>query len=89
MPESIRNAAGSMASELDRLLNKKNGFVAFESSLHVLPLGPAIMDCTLVEWNSPDLWRDAYGGLANEGLYFAEERVRKPVLHSRQERVLV
>jgi hypothetical protein len=31
------------------------------------------MDCTLAEWNRPDLWRDAYGGLANNGLYFAED----------------
>ncbi len=73
MPENVRRDAGAMATELELLLNRKNGFVAFESSLHIFPLGPAIMDCTLAEWNGPDLWRDAYGSLAREGLYFAED----------------
>jgi hypothetical protein len=73
MPQSVRDKAGSMASELERLLTRKNGFVAFESSLHILSLGAVAMDCTLDEWNKPDLWRDAYGRLASEGLYFAED----------------
>src|SRR5215831_8476357 len=73
MPESVRREAGAMAKELEWILDKKDGFFAFESSLHVLPLGLAAMDCSLLDWNKPDLWRDAYGGLAQEGLFFAED----------------
>ena len=55
------------------LLKTKNGFYAFESALHVFPLGsqPGVMDIT--EWNSEDLWRSAYSGIIDGITFFAED----------------
>jgi hypothetical protein len=63
---------GSVAS-YSKWLSCKNGFYAFESALHVFPIGmkTGIMD--LKSWNSPDLWRDAYGNLADRYLFFGED----------------
>ncbi len=56
------------------MLNRKNGFYAFESALHVFPhtqnLSPGR---SLEEWNSDSLWRERYGKLAEGLLFFAEE----------------
>lgn len=59
-------------SELLRMLQRKNGFYALESALHVLPLTSP--DCmSLEEWNSDSLWRDSYQDLADGLLFFAED----------------
>ena len=76
----VRNApclelAGTLADELYDLLLKKNGFFAFESALHVYPLGVSqsrkIID--LDTWNDLYLWRNCYTALAHKGLFFAED----------------
>ena len=59
--------------ELASLLRAKNGFYAFESALHVFPSGWAGDELSVEEWNAPSLWRDAYGGLANGLIFFAED----------------
>jgi hypothetical protein len=64
---------GDVLSPLTHLLREKNGFYAFEGALHVFsdlgsPLEPGI-----VRWNESSLWRDAYEGLAESGLFFAED----------------
>ncbi len=55
------------------LLTLKNGFYAFESALHVFPLGKleGVMD--LEQWNSSDLWRFEYKGSTDTLLFFAED----------------
>jgi hypothetical protein len=73
VPERVRTEAGTLANELEHLLTKKNGFFAFESALHVLPLGTPTKAPTLLQWNAIDMWRDAYGELARDGLFFAED----------------
>jgi hypothetical protein len=73
MPEIVRVEAGPLADGIEQLLKEKNGFLAFESALHVFPLGPRPEVMTLSNWNEADLWRDAYGDLAREGLFFAED----------------
>ena len=55
-----------------RLLSGRNGFYAFESALHVFPLGAAVVGHELREWNAPDLWRHAYQDL-DGALFFAED----------------
>lgn len=61
-----------LGPELFGMLRQKNGFYAFESALHVFPIGsPDSM--SLEEWNSPSLWRDCYGDLAQGLLFFAED----------------
>lgn len=69
----IEKLAGRYASDLRALLERKNGFYAFESALHVFPAGTqnGIMDIAL--WNSDDLWRSHYRGLADGNLFFAED----------------
>jgi hypothetical protein len=53
-------------------LRQRNGFFAFESALHLLPLGRGEgMD--LETWNSPDLWRREFGDRADGFLFFAED----------------
>jgi len=61
-----------LGNELFRMLQLKNGFYAFEASLHVFPLSSS--DCmSLEEWNSDSLWRGGYGDLAGGLLFFAED----------------
>jgi hypothetical protein len=59
--------------ELAKLLSTRNGFVAFESALHVFPVDPAAGETTLAQWNSPGLWRDHYDDLGADVLFFAED----------------
>lgn len=68
----LAHLAGSLGTELEELLAQKNGFMAFESALHVLPLG-GMSRLTLELWNSLALWRSAYGHLAEGCLFFAQD----------------
>lgn len=68
--------SGVGAEWVDKVIDlhrAKNGFYAFESALHVFPFGKAdgIMD--IEQWNSEDLWRNEYQGLADGYLFFAED----------------
>jgi len=60
-------------AELWRLLSVKNGFYAFESALHVFPVGRARAGHTLEAWNADGLWRSAYGRKADGCVFFAED----------------
>lgn len=59
--------------ELYNLLSVKNGFYAFESALHVFPMGKqqGIMD--IESWNTLELWKYEYGSLADDFFCFAED----------------
>lgn len=72
--EAVHPALGPAARSLglDDLLEARNGFLAFESSLHVLPSGASPLR-TVERWNAPDGWRSAYGGMADGLLFFAED----------------
>lgn len=63
---------GEVEHELMALLGERNGFYAFESALHVLPL-KSTEHMDLVHWNSATLWRDAFGTLAGDLVFFAED----------------
>ena len=72
IPEFFGNYA--LGPELFQLLAARNGFYAFEHALHVVPLRSDITGTmTLEDWNSDTLWRNAYGGLADGLLFFAED----------------
>jgi hypothetical protein len=63
-----------VAHDLAGLLEKRNGFFAFESALHVLPSRPVPAGVMSVQaWNEPDLWRDAYDSAAEGCYFFAED----------------
>ena len=47
-------------ADLDALLNIRDGFYCFESSLHVFPRR-ATGQLDLVAWNAPSLWKAEYG----------------------------
>lgn len=66
------NQTEGLAMQLASLLRLRNGFLAFESALHVFPADPAAPD-DLVRWNARETWRDAYGSLADGCLFFAED----------------
>jgi hypothetical protein len=69
-PELLRPY--SLGTELFRMLQRKNGFYAFESAPHVLPL-TGDSETGLEAWNAGPLWRDAYEDLAEGLLFFAED----------------
>lgn len=73
LPSEIITLAGSFTSELEPLLAIKNGFLGFESALHLFPVGPVIEGYNLTDWNRDDLWRFEYEDMAKGYLFFAED----------------
>jgi hypothetical protein len=68
-PDSVE---ADVEQELMEMLAEVNGFYAFGAALHVFPVKSGDhMD--LVRWNSSTLWRDAYGSLADDLVFFAED----------------
>lgn len=65
--------AGFLADDLLHMLHKRNGFYALESALHVFPTNSTQQEIGLDDWNKNILWRDAYKGLADGCLFFAED----------------
>ncbi|MDM3863058.1 MAG: SMI1/KNR4 family protein [Aphanizomenon gracile PMC644.10] len=73
LSQILLDIAGSMVEELYSFLSKKNGFLAFESALHVFPANNLNGVMNLETWNSDELWRKDYGALAENCLFFAED----------------
>ncbi|QDQ29377.1 SMI1/KNR4 family protein [Chitinimonas arctica] len=55
------------------MLERKNGFYAFESALHIFPDRSVGAEMGLLEWNAPDLWVNSYHGMADACYFFAED----------------
>jgi len=64
---------GAIGEELEALLRRRNGFFAFESALHVFPLGLADGVIDLLTWNAKSTWRETYSGQMDGCLVFAED----------------
>jgi hypothetical protein len=60
------------ATDLSELYDRRNGFFAFESALHVFPIGSLCTGYSLEVWNASNTWRDGYDGMENI-LFFAED----------------
>ena len=73
LSEALLNLAGALGEELYFLLSQKNGFYAFESALHVFPAGHLNDIIELEAWNSEQLWKECYGSLTENCLFFAED----------------
>ncbi len=71
--DHVRVLAGPAADDLSKMLAEKHGFYAFESSLHVFAAQTTGAECGLDDWNSPNLWRRDYQGMADGVLFFAED----------------
>ncbi len=61
-----------LGPELLHMLERRNGFYAFESALHVFPLTSPV-GMSLEEWNAESLWRHGYEDLTEGLLFFAED----------------
>lgn len=66
-------AAGERQPELEHVFRQKNGFLAFDRALRFFAADPTTRDLDLDRWNSPGLWRDTYGKLADDLLFFADD----------------
>ena len=55
------------------LLERKNGFFAFESALHVFPTETTALSWGLTEWNRSSLWKCEYKGIVDKVFCFAED----------------
>ena len=64
---------GEQITGLEEMLALKNGWYAFESSLHGFPLGAKSGVMDLRTWNSNDLWRNHYKYLDDGCFFFAED----------------
>ncbi|MET9438649.1 SMI1/KNR4 family protein [Streptomyces sp. NPDC006551] len=69
----LNPAYGRLGVELAELLRAVNGFYAFESALHVFPVGSAGDALSQEGWNEDQLWRVEYCGMADGYLFFAED----------------
>ncbi|NWJ44709.1 MAG: SMI1/KNR4 family protein [Chloroflexi bacterium] len=72
-PEDIAQQAGTLSAEFAGLCLQKNGFFAFESALHVFPVGNTLHTYNLQRWNSETLWRSEYSDMAEGFLFFAQD----------------
>lgn len=63
----------ALGEELARLLNRKNGFYAFESALLVRSFQNQQCPLGIVEWNQPSLWKEKYSENLGRVLFFAED----------------
>lgn len=73
LSSNLIDLAGSLTDELCSFLAMKNGFLAFESALHVFPTDNINGLITLEVWNSDELWRKNYESLAENCLFFSQD----------------
>ena len=64
---------GEIGISIRDVLAKKNGFFCFESALRFFPSVTVEASWGRAEWNSPDLWKADYRGLADNIFCFAED----------------
>ncbi len=68
-----RSGSFVTSRELVETLSQKNGFLAFESALHVLSSESNDAVPGIREWNCPDGWRRHYRDLTDSPLFFAQD----------------
>lgn len=71
--EELRTLSGFLADDVLRMLCRRNGFYALETALHVFPSHSEQQEMGLDDWNRNTLWREAYEGLADACMFFAED----------------
>ena len=70
-PNFLLEKYGAFAAPLAALLSERNGFVAFESALLVLPSRDVTEVPGVETWNHPAGWRRHYDGLGQGCVFFA------------------
>lgn len=71
LTDGCADLAGPLGKDVLALLWSRNGFLAFDAALYVLPSASESEAIGLAEWNADSLWRSAYKGLADGALFFA------------------
>lgn len=64
---------GKQGEDLLALLSIRNGFYALKESLLLRPLSCKLFPLGALEWNSPSLWKHAYGLDLGKLFFFAED----------------
>jgi hypothetical protein len=64
---------GARGTEISEVLAAKNGFFCFESALHFFPEATVESSWGIHEWNTHELWKAEYYGLADDIFCFAED----------------
>jgi len=64
---------GGPYGELAQLLSRRNGFTLFGSAVQVYRAGTAGAGPELGEWNTGELWKNTYAGLADEVFCFGQD----------------
>lgn len=70
---NMHDEANLEGALVQQLLSKRNGFFAFESALRVFPTETVGSSWGIGEWNSEDLWKEDYAGIADHIFCFAED----------------
>ena len=63
----------TLVDELAGVLDKKNGFFAFENALLVMPSRTEGTVVGLAQWNAPEGWTRAYDRLPKPTVFFAQD----------------
>jgi hypothetical protein len=72
-PPDLERVHGERLAELTRICARRNGFLAFESALHVFPVSFECAEMTFQAWNGVEAWKYAYGGVVDDVMFFAED----------------
>ena len=64
---------GSIGAAVRDVLLRKDGFFCFETALRLFPSVSSDVSWGIFDWNSPDLWKADYHGLADRIFCFAED----------------
>jgi hypothetical protein len=60
-------------AELGRLITRMNGFFAFNAGIQVFRAGEEGLGPDLLSWNTGEMWKDTYGGLADDLFCFGQD----------------
>ena len=67
------NHLGDNGASIREVLARKNGFFCFEAALRFFPSTTVESSWGILEWNSTNLWKADYRGIADKIFCFAEE----------------
>ncbi|GAA3007168.1 hypothetical protein GCM10020229_18660 [Kitasatospora albolonga] len=59
--------------ELGRLITRMNGFYLFNGGVQVFRVGDEGLGHDMLAWNTEELWKDSYNGLADDLFCFAQD----------------
>lgn len=59
--------------ELASALSERNGFFVFDAGIQVFRAGPVGLGYDLQHWNDQSIWKDGYGGMADDLFCFAQD----------------